>query len=168
MRNCDWLPGGPLVATETPGSKRMTSLVSGMPSWFSVCPSRMLTEAGASAFSTGRREAVMTMSWSASAGADAAASKSRSEFMTFLHWRHTCRHGGAAGAQSSDDTTRRRLVPAGRGRQRRQVSWLCGSLPGLPVVERGSPLTVAGTAPELHRLPIFTALLGRHLRLRRG
>src|SRR3954463_1451034 len=35
----------------------------------------------------------------------------------------------------------------------RQVSWLRGSLPDLFVVKRGSPLTVAGTAPDLHRLP---------------
>jgi hypothetical protein len=56
-------------------------------------------------------------------------------------------------------STRLRLDPAGRGRQRGQVSWLAGRspCPRLPVsggmMGEGYPLTVAGTAPDLHRLP---------------
>ena len=67
-------------------------------------------------------------------------------------------------ADCHEGATHRWLFPAGYGRPRRQVSWLAGRR-HLPHLEgRGSPLTVAGTAPDLHRLPFSPPFEGRHLR----
>ena len=84
--------------------------------------------------------------------------KKKVDHSTLLRRRHSCVASEVPRGARPRSATHRWLVPAGRGRRRRQVSWLAGRCP-IPQLEgRGSPLTVAGTAPVSHRLPIFTAV----------